>query len=321
MPPCAARPDDLVLRAEGLTKSYGGVVAVDDVTLQVARGEVYGLLGPNGAGKTTVISMIAGLLEPDAGRVVVDGRRVTTRSVTAKSAVGLVPQDVALYPDLTGRENLAFFARLHGLRGRAMAQRIGAVLATVGLTDRADDLVGEYSGGMSRRLNLGAGLLHRPRLLVLDEPTVGVDPQSRSAILDGIAELAAQGVAVLYTTHYMEEAERLCHRVGIVDAGAIKAEGTRQQLVASVGEFDRIALGGSGALDDAAQAAARIVGVESASPRDGGIEVVAKDAGALLPALLSAVADAGLHVTSVGVAAPDLESAFLHITGKALRDR
>lgn len=311
----------MVLRAEGLTKSYGEFVAVDDVSLQVARGEVYGLLGPNGAGKTTVISMIAGLLEPDAGSVLVDGRRVTTRSVAAKSAVGLVPQDVALYPDLTGRENLAFFARLHGLRGRAMAQRIGAVLATVGLADRADDLVREYSGGMSRRLNLGAGLLHQPRLLVLDEPTVGVDPQSRSAILDGIAELAAQGMAVLYTTHYMEEAERLCHRVGIVEGGAIKAEGTRQQLVASVGELDRIALGGTGALDDAARAAARVVGVQSASPRDGGIEVVAKDASALLPALLSAVADSGLDVMSVGVTAPDLESAFLHITGKALRDR
>ncbi len=311
----------MVLQAEGLTKSYGGLVAVDDVSLQVARGDVYGLLGPNGAGKTTVISMIAGLLEPDAGRVVVDGRRVTTRSVAAKSAIGLVPQDVALYPDLTGRENLAFFARLYGLRGRQMAQRIGAVLEVVGLTDRADDLVREYSGGMSRRLNLGAGLLHQPRLLILDEPTVGVDPQSRSAILDGIAELAAQGMAVLYTTHYMEEAERLCHRVGIVEGGSIKAEGTRQQLVALVGELDRISLGGTGTLDDAARAVTSIGGVESASPRDGGIEVVAKDAGALLPALLSAVADAGVHVTSVSVTEPDLESAFLHITGKALRDR
>jgi ABC-2 type transport system ATP-binding protein len=310
----------MVLCAEGLTKSYGPLIAVDDVSLQVTRGEVYGLLGPNGAGKTTVISMVAGLLEPDSGHVTVDGRRVTTRSVAAKSVVGLVPQEVALYPDLTGRENLAFFARLYGLRGKAMAQRIGAVLEVVGLTERADDLVGEYSGGMSRRLNLGTGLLHQPRLLILDEPTVGVDPQSRSAILDGIAELASQGMAVLYTTHYMEEAERLCHRVGIVEGGAIKAEGTRQQLVALVGELDRIALGGTGALDDAARAATGIAGVESASPRDGGIEVVAKDAGALLPALLSAVADAGVHVTSVHVTEPDLESAFLHITGKALRD-
>lgn len=311
----------MVLRADGLTKSYGGLVAVDDVSFQVARGEVYGLLGPNGAGKTTVISMIAGLLEPDAGHVVVDGRRVTSRSVAARAAVGLVPQDVALYPDLTGRENLAFFARLHGLRGRPMAQRIGAVLQAVGLADRADDLVRDYSGGMARRLNLGAGLLHQPRLLVLDEPTVGVDPQSRSAILDGIATLAAQGMAVLYTTHYMEEAERLCHRVGIVEGGVIRAEGTRQELVASVGALDRVALGGTGALDDAARAATGIVGVESASPRDGGIEVVAKDAGALLPALLAAVADAGVRVTSVRVTEPDLESAFLHITGKALRDR
>ena len=311
----------MVLRAEGLTKSYGGLVAVDGVSFEVAGGEVYGLLGPNGAGKTTVISMVAGLLEPDAGRVTVDGRRVATRSVAAKSAVGLVPQEVALYPDLTGRENLAFFARLYGLRGKAMAQRIDAVLEVVGLADRAGDLVGEYSGGMSRRLNLGAGLLHKPRLLVLDEPTVGVDPQSRSAILDGIAELAAQGMAVLYTTHYMEEAERLCHRVGIVESGAIKAEGTRQQLVALVGELDRIALGGTGALDEAAKAVTRIGGVESASPRDGGIDVVAKDAGALLPALLAVAADAGAQVTSVHVTEPDLESAFLHITGKALRDR
>ena len=308
------------MQATGLRKAFGELVAVDRVDVRIDPGETYGLLGPNGAGKTTTISMIAGLLEPDAGQVVVDGRRLTTRSVGAKAAVGLVPQELAVYPDLSGRENLAFFGRLYGLWGGHLASRISEVLEVIGLTDRADDLTKEYSGGMKRRLNVGIGLLHRPSLLILDEPTVGVDPQSRNAILESVEHLAGAGMAVLYTTHYMEEAERLCDRVGIIDQGEIKAEGTRRELVALVGERDRVALTASGPLDDAAAAASRIDGVESASPRDGGIDVVARGAGSLLPGLLATLAAAGAQVTAVEVAEPDLESVFLHLTGKALRD-
>jgi ABC-2 type transport system ATP-binding protein len=312
--------DGVVLEASGLRKVFGELVAVDDVTLHVAPKETYGLLGPNGAGKTTAISMIAGLLEPDAGQVVVDGQRVTTRTVRARAAIGLVPQELAIYPDLTGRENLDFFGKLYGLSGRALSARVDEVLETIGLTDRARDLTGEFSGGMQRRLNIGVGLLHRPKLLILDEPTVGVDPQSRNAILESVENLAGEGMAVLYTTHYMEEAERLCDRIGILDQGDVKAEGTRRELVALVGERDRISLSAPGTLDAAADAARRLDGVASVSARAGGIDVVADDASSLLPRLLSEVSATGAQIGGVEVAQPDLEAVFLHLTGKALRD-
>jgi ABC-2 type transport system ATP-binding protein len=312
--------DDVVLDASGLRKAYGSLLAVDDVSVRIAPGETYGLLGPNGAGKTTAISMIAGLLEADAGTVTVDGERITTRAVAARAAIGLVPQELAVYPELSGRENLEFFGRLYGLGGKDLAGRVDEVLDVVGLTDRAGDTTGEYSGGMQRRLNIGIGLLHRPRLLILDEPTVGVDPQSRNAILENVEALAREGMAILYTTHYMEEAERLCDRVGILDQGDVKAEGTRRELVDLVGERDRVTLTANGPLDAAASAAGAIDGVESASTRTGGLDVVVADAAHVLPRLLSVVAEAGATVTGVEVVQPDLEAVFLHLTGKALRD-
>jgi ABC-2 type transport system ATP-binding protein len=310
----------LVLEATGLRKTFGDLVAVAGVDVRIAAGETYGLLGPNGAGKTTTISMVAGLLSRDAGEVLVDGGPLTTRSVEAKAAIGLVPQELAIYPDLTGRENLAFFGRLYGRTAKDLTGRIDEVLHVIGLADRAGDLTKEYSGGMKRRLNIGIGLLHRPRLLILDEPTVGVDPQSRNAILESVEQLAGEGMAVLYTTHYMEEAERLCDRVGIIDQGEIKAEGTRRDLVALVGHNDRISLTASGNLERAAAAARALDGVESASASDGRVEVVAADAATLLPALLGGLAEAGVQVSGVEVTEPNLEAVFLHLTGKALRD-
>jgi ABC-2 type transport system ATP-binding protein len=309
-----------VLQATGLRKTFGDLVAVDGVDLHISEGETYGLLGPNGAGKTTTISMVAGLLERDAGEVTVDGRPLTTHSVDAKAAIGLVPQELAIYPDLTGRENLLFFGRLYGMNGQPLTERVDEVLTIIGLEDRAGDLVKEFSGGMQRRLNIGVGLLHRPRLLILDEPTVGVDPQSRHAILESVEQLSVEGMAVLYTTHYMEEAERLCDRVGIIDQGKVMAEGTRRDLVSLVGERDRVSLAASGNLDEAATAALALDGVESASAGDGHIEVVATDAGALLPTLLASVADSGAHVSGVELTEPNLEAVFLHLTGKALRE-
>jgi ABC-2 type transport system ATP-binding protein len=213
----AETKDGLILECEDLRKSYGERLAVDGVGFHIAPGETYGLLGPNGAGKTTTISMICGLLTRDAGTVTVDGRQLTTSSVDAKSAIGYVPQDLAIYPDLTGLENLVFFGQLYAIPRTELRARVDEVLEVIGLADRANDATDDYSGGMKRRLNIGIGLLHRPRLLVLDEPTVGVDPQSRNAILSSVEQLSAGGIAVLYTTHYMEEAERLCDRVGIID--------------------------------------------------------------------------------------------------------
>ena len=309
-----------VLECRDLRKRFGDLLAVDGVGFAIAEGETYGLLGPNGAGKTTTISMICGLLERDAGEVLVDGRPLTTRSVEAKGAIGYVPQELAIYPDLTARENLRFFARLYGMHGSEVAHRIDEVLAVIGLAERAGDRAKEYSGGMKRRLNIGIGLLHRPRLLVLDEPTVGVDPQSRNAILESVEELSAAGMAVLYTTHYMEEAERLCDRVGIIDAGALRAEGTRRELVALVGETDRVRLVAAGSLDEGAAAVRGLGAVREASRSEDGIDLLVDGASAALPAILATVASAGVAVRNVDVAEPNLEAVFLHLTGKALRD-
>ncbi|MGZ4178607.1 MAG: ABC transporter ATP-binding protein [Solirubrobacteraceae bacterium] len=303
-----------------MRKRFGELEAVKGVSFQIAEGETYGLLGPNGAGKTTTISMVCGLLDPDGGQVIVAGRPLTTRSVAEKAAIGYVPQELAIYPDLSARENLMFFARLYGLATAEASARVDEVLGVIGLTDRAADRTKEFSGGMQRRLNIGIGLLHRPRLLILDEPTVGVDPQSRNAILESVEQLAGEGMAVLYTTHYMEEAERLCDRIGIVDLGELRAEGTRAELVALVGEHDRIVLEGVGDLRAAAQAAAALPDVRAASAEDGGLHLIADNARSVLPELLRVAARAGVTVSSVDVDRPDLEAVFLHLTGRALRD-
>ena len=309
------------LEVDGLAFAYpDGHQALYGVSLSIQRGERVALLGPNGAGKTTTISMICGLLRRDGGEVTVAGASLDRDPGAVKAAIGYVPQDIALYPDLSGGENLRFWGRMQGLSGRELAARVGAVLEVVGLADRARDKVADYSGGMQRRLNIGAGLLHRPRLLVLDEPTVGVDPQSRNAILENVEALRVEGAAVLYTTHYMEEAERLCDRVGIIDQGRLVAEGTRRELVATVGERDRIELAATGDLAGLAAAAARLDGVDEAGVVAGGVHLVAGDGRRLLPRLLEAAEHAGAEVTSVELVEPDLEAVFLHLTGKALRD-
>jgi linearmycin/streptolysin S transport system ATP-binding protein len=312
--------DRVVLDCRDLRKRFGEIEAVRGVSFHIAEGETYGLLGPNGAGKTTTISIACGLLEADGGEVFVSGERLTTHSVSERAAIGYVPQELAIYPDLNARENLHFFARLYGLSPAAAATRVDEVLTVIGLTDRARDQTKTFSGGMQRRLNIGIGLLHRPRLLILDEPTVGVDPQSRNAILESVERLSAEGMAVLYTTHYMEEAERLCDRIGIVDLGEVKAEGTRAELVALVGEHDRVTLEGAGDLRAAARASEQIEAVRAATVNEGSIELIVDGARGVLPELLRVAADAGLSASGVEVHEPDLEAVFLHLTGKALRD-
>jgi ABC-2 type transport system ATP-binding protein len=312
--------DEPVLWCKDLRKRFKERLAVDGVGFEIAPGETYGLLGPNGAGKTTTISMICGLLRRDGGEVTVAGASLDRDPGQVKAAIGYVPQDVALYPDLSGLENLRFWGRMYGLAGRDLAERVEATLEVVGLTERAGDKVADYSGGMQRRLNIAAGMLHRPRLLVLDEPTAGVDPQSRNAILGNVEALGGEGIGVLYTTHYMEEAERLCDRVGIIDQGRLIAEGTRRELVARVGERDRIELAATGDLAALATVAARLEAVDEASVVAGGVHLVARDGRRLLPRLLEAAEHAGAEVTSVELAEPDLEAVFLHLTGKALRD-
>jgi len=310
-----------VLDCQGLTKRYGDRTVVDDFGFSIAAGETYGLLGPNGAGKTTTISMVCGLLRRDAGQVEVIGHDLDTDTRLAQGAIGYVPQELAIYPDLSAAENLRFFGRLHGLGGRALSDRTGEVLETVGLMDRADDRAGDFSGGMKRRLNIGIGLLHRPSLLVLDEPTVGVDPQSRDAILASVEQLGATGIGVLYTTHYMEEAERLCDRVGIIDHGRMVAEGTRRELVALVGEQDHVRLGLEAA--DRETAADRLLAlpeVLSVVASDHSLNLGLGDSHRSLPAILSTAEAAGARVLSVEVVEPDLEAVFLHLTGRDLRN-
>ncbi len=313
--------DDTLLRCAHLRKAFGDLTAVDDVSFAIAGGETYGLLGPNGAGKTTCISMVAGILAADAGTVTLDGEPMTPRSLTAKAHVGYVPQDIALYPDLSGRENLAFFASLFHLGRREVKQRVAHVLEVIGLTDRAGDKVQTYSGGMKRRLNIGVGLVHQPRLLILDEPTVGVDPQSRHAILTSIEQLSATGMAVLYTTHYMEEAERLCDRVGIVDVGHLIAEGSPRELTARLGEAQHIQLTVEGETTRMADALRSLaVASRVGTTGDGRVDVLVPDASAALPAVLARAATAGPPIRAVTVREPDLEAVFLHLTGKRLRD-
>ncbi|HXP18621.1 MAG TPA: ABC transporter ATP-binding protein [Streptosporangiaceae bacterium] len=313
-------PGERMLECRGLRRCFGDLVAVDGVGFGIGAGETYGLLGPNGAGKTTTISMIVGLLERDEGEILVAGEPMTTHSVAAKSTIGYVPQELAIYPDPTARENLVFFARLYGMSTSEAKRRSEAVLELTGLADRAGDQTKKYSGGMKRRLNVGIGLLHQPKLLILDEPTAGVDPQSRNAILESVEGLSRQGLAVLYTTHYMEEAERLCDRVGIIDHGKLIAEGTREELVSLVGERDRVRLSATGDLTGAAAVLAGRPWAHQASAIDDGIDLMVQDARANLPAILTDAAAAGATVKSVQVTEPDLEAVFLHLTGRALRD-
>jgi ABC-2 type transport system ATP-binding protein len=309
-----------ILRCTNLHKRFDDLVAVNGINFEIAPGESYALLGPNGAGKTTTIAMICGLLASDEGKVEVAGQHLTTKSVAAKAELGYVPQELAVYPDMTARENLRFFARLYNLRGRAAATRIEAVLELIGLSDRADDLVKNYSGGMQRRLNLGLGLLHEPRLLILDEPTVGVDPQSRNAILTSIQQLADAGVGVLYTTHYMEEAERFCRRVGIIDHGKLIAEGTRSELVSLVDARDSVQLSGSDDLESAARAVQDLPGVLELHRTDNGLELIVQDTSQLLPVLLDRISKTGTSLSAIEVRKPNLETVFLHLTGRTLRD-
>ena len=310
-----------MLLVHGLRKSFGARTAVDGIGFTIAAGEVYGLLGPNGAGKTTSISMIAGILARDGGEITIDGIDID-EGPRARALIGIVPQAITLYLDLTARENLDFWGRMYDLSGNVLREAVDAALAAVGLIPRADDISGTFSGGMQRRLNLACGILHRPKLLILDEPTVGVDPQSRSAIFDLVERLRDQGTAVLYTTHYMEEAERLCARIGIIDSGKLIAEGTRAQLVANLGQDARIEIGfGRGESPErAAGVVSGVEGIHSASVLNDHLQIIADHRANRLPALLSALHAAGLIAENVRVIEPNLEDVFLRMTGRALRD-
>jgi ABC-2 type transport system ATP-binding protein len=309
-----------IIEAKGLVKRYGDLEAVKGLSFAIRRGEIFGFLGPNGAGKTTTISMLSCLLEPSEGTAIVAGHDVVQASGEVKRRIGLVPQELALYPTLSARDNLDYFGRIYGLRGRALRQRVDEVLEMVNLTERAKAVVKTYSGGMKRRLNIAAGLLHHPEVLFLDEPTVGVDPQSRNAIFEHVERLRDEGMTVLYTTHYMEEAERLCDRVAIVDAGCIIALDTPRKLIADLGG-GIIHLGlANGIADGVLERIQALPEVKVVTRLNGRMEVEATQAQEGLIHLLELFNQTNTDITALEVLEPNLETVFLHLTGKRLRD-
>jgi ABC-2 type transport system ATP-binding protein len=308
------------IEVRDLHKDFGEVYAVRGVSFEVAAGEIFSLLGPNGAGKSTTISMLACLLQPTAGDALVMGHSVLREEMAVKDAIGVVPQEIALYEDLTARENLSFWGKMYGLRGAPLGQRVDEVLDLTGLTERADGRAGKFSGGMKRRLNIGIALLHRPQVLIMDEPTVGIDPQTRRNILDSVKEFNRQGMTVLYTTHYMEEAQELSDHIAIMDQGEIIAYGTHEELVQIVGELDRVDLTLSAPAEQVLPTWQATEGVHQVSAEDGGVSVLVEDSNLVLPRLFESATAAGVRITSVEIQEPNLETVFLHLTGRALRD-
>ncbi len=310
-----------IVEAVGLTKRYPGASApaVDAISFTVNEGEIFGLLGPNGAGKTTLISMLSCLAAPDGGSAQVGGCDLVRDRNAVKRMIGLVPQELALYPSLSAHENLLCFGGLYGLRGAELRANIRRVLAMVGLADRANDRVETLSGGMKRRINIAAGLLHAPRVLFLDEPTVGVDPQSRNFIFDGIEALRRAGMTMLYTTHYMEEAQRLCDRVAIVDQGRVIALDTPKALMDAHGGVVSLVVEGGDAAT-AAQTLAGLEGIVRASAADGRILVQSQNPAAILGRVVEVATAAGLQIRAIEILEHNLESVFLDLTGRRLRD-
>lgn len=326
--------DGIAIRAKELRRRFGALEAVKGIDFEVARGEIFSLLGPNGAGKSTTISMLSCLLAPSGGNAWVMGHSILDEQTAVKKSIGVVPQELALYEDMSARENLNFWGQMYNLRGAELARRVDEVLALIGLEERSRERVETFSGGMKRRVNLGIALLHKPELLIMDEPTVGIDPQSRRHILDGVKALNAEGRTVLYTTHYMEEAEELSDHIAIMDHGEIIACGSNDELVQIVGEQSRVDLtlnGEAGSLLETWQAlpgVARVtIGDGAGSENDDGevelsqtVSLLVDDSNLVLPALFETATAAGRRISAVDIHEPNLESVFLHLTGRALRD-
>ena len=308
------------IEVKNLKKSFGDLQAVQGVEFCAQKGEILSLLGPNGAGKSTTISMLSGLLAPTSGDATIMGHSIRSDAQAAKASLGVVPQDIALYPDLSARENLEFWGKMYGLRGTALKTRVDEVLAIIGLTDRQKDHVGTFSGGMKRRVNIGAALLHKPEVVIMDEPTVGIDPQSRRHILDNVKELNRQGMTVLYTTHYMEEAAELSNHIAIMDMGKVIAYGTHTELIKLVGGQTRIDLTLNAEGEKVLAAWKAVDGVSKIDSLDGKVTALVDDSNRVLPRLFDAAAKAGVRITSVDIQEPNLETVFLHLTGRALRD-
>jgi ABC-2 type transport system ATP-binding protein len=295
-------------------------VAVDDVSFTAEKGSIFGLLGPNGAGKTTTISCISGLLKPTAGRITVSGHDVVTDGPAARRHLGIVPQELALYSDLSAAANLEFWGSAYGMSGEPLRRRVNEVLALIGLADRAKDHTSKFSGGMKRRLNFGCGIVHNPKVLLLDEPTAGVDPQSRVRLLELVREQARAGTTVIYTTHYMEEAQDLCDRIAIVDRGKLLAVGTLDELRRLVGEKDLVRLAGRFDAAAATRALEALDDVKVLSAGSDSLTMATAGASRKLPAIFAALASASADIHETTLSVPSLESLFITLTGRELRE-
>ena len=309
-----------MIEVEQLRKVFGELVAVDGVSFTVQRGELFGLLGPNGAGKTTTISCISGLLTPTAGRIRVMEHDVVRDGLAARRALGVVPQDIALYEDLSAVENLQYWGGAQGMRDPVLRTRIGEVLELTGLQDRSREAVKKFSGGMRRRLNLACGIVHRPQVLLLDEPTVGVDPQSRVRLLEMVRAEARAGTCVLYTTHYMEEAESLCDRMAVVDHGKVIAQGTLAELRSLLGQRDLLRFTGRFEPEAVRRALQGQEGIEVVQAEPELLMLAAPEASRRLPAIFAALASAEAEVRETTLTQPSLESLFIKLTGRELRE-
>jgi ABC-2 type transport system ATP-binding protein len=311
-----------ILEVHDLVKKYGDFTAVKGISFEIQEGEIFSLLGPNGAGKTTTISVLSTLYAPSGGEAAIGGKSISRQPMEVRRLIGVVPQDLALYDELTARENLSFWGQMYNLSGRELKSRINEVLEQIGLKDKADQRIRTYSGGMKRRVNIGVGLLHRPRLLFMDEPTVGIDPQSRRAILDSVKELNRQGMTVLYTTHYMEEAQELSDRVGIIDHGELIALGTQAELTRQVGENETLVLH----IDESEDAEALVKalrgleGVIKANVTDHTVTIITPETEELLAPAITKANELNIKIRRVDIQEPNLEAVFLHLTGRGLRD-
>lgn len=312
----------LTLTATNLRKTFQDNVAVKDVSLELREGESVGLVGPNGAGKSTTIAMLSTLLKPTAGDVTLNGDSVIARPDPLRKILGVVPQEIALYPELTAEENLGFFGALYGLKGQELRQAVDQALELVELSDRRKESIKKYSGGMKRRINIAAALLHGPRIVIMDEPTVGVDPQSRNHILESVRTLNREhGLTVLYTSHYMEEVEQLCDRIYIMDHGEIIAEGTKDAIKDRLSTETTIVLRVDGNAEQLATALQAVDSVQSVTTdRDGALKIIADSDNRLLASVMREAEAAGAQVTGLNLERPSLEDVFLHLTGRTLRD-
>lgn len=314
-----------MLAVENLVKQYGDFTAVEDVSFEATKGTIFGLLGPNGAGKSTTINCISGLLRPTSGRVSVAGFDIQTQARKAKTALGVVPQEIAVYEDLPAIENLRYWGQAYGLRGKQLESRVRDVLGTIGLGDRARDLPKTFSGGMKRRLNFGCGIVHRPSVMLLDEPTVGVDPQSRERLYELVEAERDNGTCILYTTHYMEEAERLCDSVAIIDHGKLIAQGTVAELRAKLGARDVLQLQGAFPVEASKEAVKNLLedsalDIEIIAQEENSLTLTLSSASQHLPTVFQALSKVGGKVTETSLRSANLETLFLLLTGKELRE-